>query len=256
MLRTLLTRFRQGCRTNAYPAEDVKLPGSYRGRPEIDRTCPPDVRQKCADACPQGAVNAGEGSLDLGKCVFCGTCQRVGEGRFVKFTNRFELAVADAGALVTDGSIPDLAAHSNATFRRLFGRSLQLRQVSAGGCNACEADVNVLSTPVFDLARFGIGFTASPRHADGLLITGPVPRNMRAALLATYEAVPAPKVVIALGSCAISGGPFNGSGEVTAASSHLPVDLYIPGCPPHPMTTLHALLAFFGGIGPANQAGR
>jgi Ni,Fe-hydrogenase III small subunit len=177
-------------------------------------------------------------------------CERVGNGQFIRFTSRFDLAVADPAALLTDGSIPDLAAQSGAGFRRLFGRSLQLRQVSAGGCNACEADVNVLNTPVFDLARFGIGFTASPRHADGLLVTGPVTRNMRAALMATYEAVPAPKVVIALGSCAISGGPFDGSGETSKVSDHLPVDLFIPGCPPHPMTTLHALLAFFTGKTP------
>jgi len=132
----------------------------------------------------------------------------------------------------------------------LFGRSLKLRQVSAGGCNGCEADVNVLGTIVFDLGRFGIQFVASPRHADGLLITGPVTRNMELALLKTYEAVPAPKIVIAVGACAISGGPYLGHDEALGgAASVLPVDLFIPGCPPHPYTILDGLLSLLDKIG-------
>ncbi len=147
---------------------------------------------------------------------------------------------------MTDGSLPDLAAHSKQHFKKLFGRSLQLRQVSAAGCNACEADLNVLATPFFDLARFGINFVASPRHADGIVVTGPISKNMKAALLSTYEAMPAPKVVIAVGNCAISGGIFRGSPEIAdGLESLLPVDLFIPGCPSHPMTNLHALLNFF-----------
>src|SRR5207253_4145595 len=118
-----------------------------------------------------------------------------------------------------------------------------LRVVSAGGCNGCELDVNVLQTVVFDLSRFGIQYVASPRHADGLLITGPVTENMKLALEKTYAAVPPPKIVIAVGACAIAGGPFVGHPEVhNGAEAVVPVDLYVPGCPPHPFTILDGLL--------------
>jgi Ni,Fe-hydrogenase III small subunit len=140
-----------------------------------------------------------------------------------------------------------LAAELDATLLRLFGRSLRLRQVSAGGCNACEADTNVLGTIGWDLGRFGIQFVASPRHADGLLITGPVSRNMELALKKTWDAVPEPKIVIAVGACAISGGLFAEHPEVhRGAEAIVPVDLYIPGCPPHPLTILDGLLRLLG----------
>ena len=143
----------------------------------------------------------------------------------------------------------NLAAALDTKLKKLFGRSLQLRQVSAGGCNACEADVNVLNTVGWDLGRFGIQFVASPRHADGLLITGPVTRNMELALKKTYDAVPEPKIVIAVGACAISGGPYIDHDEVNnGADAVLPVDLYIAGCPPHPLTILDGLLRLLGRV--------
>jgi Ni,Fe-hydrogenase III small subunit len=130
---------------------------------------------------------------------------------------------------------------------RLFGRSLRLRQVSAAGCNGCEAELNALGNVVFDLSRFGIGFVASPRHADGLVVTGPVSQNMRQALLDTYQAVPAPRLVIAVGACAISGGPYRDHPETcNGVDPLLPVDLYVPGCPPHPITLLDGLLRLLG----------
>ena len=246
MLNTLRNRFEQGYRTTRYPKEKIELWRRYRGRPRIDREAPDEVAQACAAACPQDAIDATARTLDMGRCIFCGTCERISGGTFVIFTQDFEIATAERQHLVTDGTLADLAAHSRRHFKRLFGRSLQLRQVSAAGCNACEADLNVLATPFFDLARFGINFVASPRHADAIVVTGPISRNMHTALLETYAAVPAPKAVVAVGSCALSGGPFYGSPEVGEGLDRiLPVDLFIPGCPPHPLTNLHALLTFF-----------
>lgn len=124
-----------------------------------------------------------------------------------------------------------------------------MRQVSAAGCNACEADTNVLNTLTFDLGRFGIQFVASPRHADGILVTGPISKNMELALKKTYDAVPAPKIVIAVGSCAISGGIFREHEETgRGLDAIVPVDLYVPGCPPHPYTILDGLLRLLGKI--------
>lgn len=246
MLNILKNRLEQGCRTSAYPKTHVELPARYRGRPRILPDAPPELLAQCAYACPQEAIDARARRIDMGRCVFCGACERLSKGAAVVFTRNFELGAAEKAHLLTDGEQPDLAGHGKQQFKRLFGRSLQLRQVSAGGCNACEADLNVLATPFFDLARFGINFVASPRHADGILVTGPITRNMRQALLDTYAAVPSPKVVIAVGACAITGGPFRGSPEITEGLDRiLPVDLFIPGCPPHPMTNLHALLRFF-----------
>ena len=128
-------------------------------------------------------------------------------------------------------------------FARLFGRSLRLRQVSAGGCNACEADLNVLTTVVFDIGRFGIEFVASPRHADGLLVTGPVTRNLELAVRRTWEAVPEPRVVIAVGACASSGGVVGrGYASAGGVGAVLPVDVFVPGCPPRPEAIIDGVI--------------
>ncbi|MBF0378301.1 MAG: NADH-quinone oxidoreductase subunit NuoB [Desulfamplus sp.] len=246
MLDTLKNRIKQGYRTTEYPKKTIALPARYRGLPKISQHSDSKIINICADACPQDAINIEKKKVDMGRCVFCGTCEKLSDGQFIKFTQNFEYSVANKEHLLTSGTLPDLAKHSKQHFKKLFGRSLQLRQVSAAGCNACEADLNVLATPFFDLARFGINFVASPRHADGLVVTGPISKNMKTALIQTYEAMPEPKVVIAVGSCAITGGPFRGYPEVSdGLDSIIPVDLYIPGCPPHPLTNLHALLTFF-----------
>jgi len=245
MLKLISTRIVQGYRTSPYPKKVIHLHSSYRGRPSINRDCDPDLAARCAAACPQDAIDPEKRLIDLGRCVFCGLCERLSQGSFISFTTNFELGVADPAHLVYDGNLPELAAHSKQHFKKLFGRSLQLREVSAAGCNCCEADTNVLNTPFFDLSRFGIDFVASPRHADGVFVTGPVSRNMKTALLDTYAAVPSPKVVIATGSCALSGGPFRDSTEIVPLTELLEVDLFIPGCPPHPLTILSAMLRFF-----------
>lgn len=246
MLKVFKNRMEQGCKTSDYPKEPIELYHRFRGLPMVNTSCNPVIIQQCADICPQDCIDTQNKTIDLGRCTFCGQCEVESKGEFVTFSQNFDLGTATREDLVTSGSLPALADHSRQHFKKLFGRSLQLRQVSAAGCNSCEADTNVLNTPFFDLSRFGIDFVASPRHADGIHVTGPISRNMTQALLDTYEAVSSPKVVIASGCCSISGGPFYGSDKIVGDLNKLiPVDLYIPGCPPHPLTTLHALLQYF-----------
>ncbi len=246
MLKVIKNRIEQGHRTSRYPKEPITLYKRFRGLPKVNAQCGADLVQRCATACPQECIDTDTKQIDLGRCVFCGLCETLSGGEFVQFSTNFEMGTAKRDYLFTHGDLPALAEHSRKHFKKLFGRSLQLRQISAAGCNACEADTNVLNTPFFDLQRFGIQFVASPRHADGIHVTGPISKNMRQATISTWEAVPGPKVVIASGACAISGGPFFGSDEIVGdLNTLIPVDLYIPGCPPHPLTTLHALLSYF-----------
>lgn len=250
MLKILIERMRQGYRTSGYPEVDPSLPDRFRGRPTLDASRCPEGCAACVEACPTDAVKAADGklSVDLGRCLFCTDCVRACPEGAIQFTADYRLAARQrADLLVKEGAAAVRTAALEDRLRKMFGRSLKLRQVSAGGCNGCEADVNVLGTVVFDLARFGIQMVASPRHADGLLITGPVTKNMKLALEKTYAAVPPPKIVIAVGACAIAGGPFIGLPEHhQGADSVVPVDLYIPGCPPHPFTILDGLLSLLG----------
>ena len=180
-----------------------------------------------------------------------------GQRRGVAWGGDHRLAARTRADLVVDErAAVRLAAALDEKSRKLFGRSLKLRQVSAGGCNGCESDVNVLSTLVWDIGRFGIQIVASPRHADGLIVTGPVTANMRLALEKTYAAVAPPKIVVAVGACAISGGPYVDHPEAhDGADAVVPVDLYVPGCPPHPLTILDGLLRLLGRLETAPTPG-
>jgi Ni,Fe-hydrogenase III small subunit/formate hydrogenlyase subunit 6/NADH:ubiquinone oxidoreductase subunit I len=258
MWRIFLARMQQGKRTVGFPGAPPALPDRFRGHPEIDPTRCPDGCRKCAEACPTDAIAVNEHgpALDLGRCLFCQECVDACPEGAIRYTTEHRMAARRREDLIVRGGILERAEALDEKMLRLFRRSLKLRQVSAGGCNGCEADVNVLGTIVFDLGRFGIQFVASPRHADGLLITGPVTENMKLALRKTYDAVPPPKIVIAVGACAISGGPYAGHDEAhDGAESVVPVDLFIPGCPPHPFTILDGLLTLLDRIGPERAKG-
>jgi Ni,Fe-hydrogenase III small subunit/Pyruvate/2-oxoacid:ferredoxin oxidoreductase delta subunit len=227
------------------------LPERFRGRPVVDSAKCAAGCKLCVDSCPTGAIKKENNalSIDLGRCLFCAQCQECCSCGAIKFSGEYRLAARTQEDLILRGQEMKLAQSLDKRMKKLFGRSLKLRQVSAGGCNACEADTNVLGTVVYDLGRFGIQFVASPRHADGLLITGPVTENMKLALEKTYDAVPDPKITIAVGACAISGGPYVDLPQVNnGADKIVPVDLYIPGCPPHPLTILDGLLRLLGKI--------
>lgn len=249
MLKVLLARIQQGHRTSRYPAISPPLPDRYRGMPALDpKRCTEGCRE-CVEACPTEAVTVDERGprLDMGRCLFCTDCMEACPTGALQLTKEYRLAARQRNDLIVGGEAEPKIKLLDEKIRRLLGRSLKLRQVSAGGCNACEADVNVLGTIAFDLGRFGIQMVASPRHADGLLVTGPVTENMRLALKKTYDAVPAPKIVIAVGACAISGGPYLGHPEALGgADAVVPVDLYVPGCPPNPFTILDGLLGALG----------
>ncbi len=251
MLDVLLARIQQKHRTISYPkAPAPKLPDRYVGLPVIrQENCLPGCRL-CTDVCPTHAIFRDPNlRLDLGRCILCRKCEKSCLKGCIQFGSDYRMSVRRREHLYMDGQAIQLAESLDAAGKRLFGRSLKLREVCAGGCNACEADINVLGTVGWDLGRFGIQFVASPRHADGLLITGPVTVNMKEALLKTYAATPSPKLVIVAGACAISGGIYAGHEMVCdGATGLLPVDLFIPGCPPHPVTILDGLLRLLGRI--------
>ena len=253
MISIIRERLRQGMRTIRYPIGAPTLPDRFRGLPILDDSKCPDGCRDCVNVCPTDAIvnDGGALAIDMGRCLFCNDCVKAcPQHGAIHFSQDHRLASRRREDLIVR-SREQLALMQplDKKMRQLFGRSLKLRQVSAGGDNASEADLNVLGTVVFDMGRFGIQFVASPRHADGIVVTGPVTENMKQALLQTYEAVPVPKLVIAVGANAISGGIFRGQAEVSdGVEGILPVDLYIPGDPPHPLTILDGLLRLLGRI--------
>ncbi len=252
MYKEILTRIKQGHRTIKFPHGNTPvLPDRYRGLPRISAEKCPALCSKCSEACSTGAIDPETKIIDMGKCLFCTDCIQACPAAAIEFTRDYRLSVRKRVDLFVgpDEEEIELTGELDRKMKSLFRRSLKLRVVSAGGCNACEADVNVLNTIGWDLGRFGISYVASPRHADGIIVTGPVTKNMELALKKTYDAVPDPKIVIAVGACAIAGGPYAGHPEVLGgADVMIPVDLYIPGCPPHPLTILDGLLRLLGRI--------
>ncbi len=254
---SILHRARQGRQTMAYPDGPAPaLPDRHGGALRVDSSKCTDGCKACVEVCPTHAVTRPlekAVSLDLGRCIFCAACVETCPAKAITQTGDHRLAARQREDLVLGQPGEEelrLAAALHGKLRQLFGRSLRLRVVSAGGCGGCEADTNVLSTIGWDIGRFGIQFVASPRHADGLLVTGCVSRNMELALKKAWDAVPEPKIVIAVGACAIAGGPFVNHPQIlNGAASVVPVDLYIPGCPPHPLTILDGLLRLLGRLG-------
>ncbi|MBX6363504.1 MAG: hydrogenase [Gemmatimonadetes bacterium] len=245
MFDFLRTRLREGTRTSPFPRGGAEFPARFRGLPVLDPTRTGPEGPAAPSALLTTAAD-GRPALDVGACLFSPEEAGTGPAGTVAFTRDHRMASSTRAGLVSATGEVELAHALDREARRLFGRSLRLRSVVAGSCGGCEAELVALGNVVFDLARFGVQFVASPRHADGIVVTGTVNRNMRAALENVIEATPLPRLIIAVGACAIAGGPFRGSPEAGRGVEGLPVDLYVPGCPPHPLTLLDGLLRLLG----------
>ncbi len=275
MFNILRQSLRTGVVTTTYPATPPDVSARARGRPEFDWANWKDARSAAA-VCPTAAISCADGNagrrvrFDLGKCIFCGLCAETDPA--IRMTNVCELAVRRRNELITeadyrlnpDGTqaqlVPPPAALEEIGRQiadraaGMLGRSLHIREVDAGSCNGCEVEIVNLTGPVYDLERFGLHFVASPRHADMLLVTGPVTRNMELALRKTYAAMPEPRLVVAVGACGCSGGIFGETYATRGAvDAVLPVDVYISGCPPNPHALLHGILLAIDRLPPKRE---
>jgi Ni,Fe-hydrogenase III small subunit len=225
----------------------MSVPEGFRGRPVIaEQACPTDCNA-CRDVCPTQAIALDPVRIDLGRCVFCHACVETCPQGKIAFTSQPRMAAAVREQLVVRPGAAELQVQASASFSRIFGRSLKMRQVSAGGCNGCELELNALANVNFDVQRFGIEWVASPRHADALVLTGPLTRNMQDAVRLAWDAMPDPRFVVAVGACAISGGLYDGAAGVERSFlESVGPALYVPGCPPHPLTFVHAILDLLG----------
>ncbi len=247
MLNTIKIMYHQG-KQYIPDLRKATVPGVFRGRPEISRE---SVDNKAlADICPTGAIKTDPVCIDLGKCTFCGECSRVFPEK-IRFTKDYKLSSNIRERLIiyegTTETITLDADNVRKEVRKLFRGSFKLRQISAAGDNSCELELNACSNVNFDMGRYGIEFVASPRHADGVVITGPISKNMAEPLQITYDAIPSPKVIILAGTDAISGGIFLGSPALDRKfiEEHN-IDLYIPGNPVHPLTFINGLIDLLG----------
>ena len=246
MFDTLKTRIFQG---NQFikALKKAQINENFRGLPLLQEANCKNCK-KCVDVCPTNALSLSPFQIDLGKCTLCGECKNICEHNAINFSNFHKLATTKKEHLIinsntTKEEYEKLAIETRKEITSIFSRSLKLRQVCAGGCNSCEMELNACSNVNFDMGRFGIDFVASPRHADGIVITGPITQNMAYALEDCYKSTPDPKIVILCGTCAISGGVFQDSKTLNREFlEKYPIDLYIPGCPVHPLTFINGIL--------------
>ncbi len=224
--------------------KNVQLKAPFRGRPII--TTAKVDEQALADLCPLGAIKTNPVSLDMGKCAFCGECALAFPEK-IKFTQDYKIATnTRENLIIKEGDYKPVKIDKSKirkSIKSIFNKSLKLRQVSAGGDNSCEMELSATGNPNFDIGRYGISFTASPRHADGIIVTGPISENMAGPLRIAYDAIPEPKIFVLCGIDAISGGIFADSKALDrSVLKNIKVDLYIPGNPSHPLTIINGIL--------------